>query len=540
MFLAVAVLVASAAPSAAETVDQILARALAGRGGEAKVRGVSSVRLTGKVRFGGGDFQLEASFATLQKRGGKLRQEFSLQGLTQVSAYDGTDAWQVSPFGGRKEAEKSSADEAKSLAQQADWDGPLVDWRAKGHKIEDLGTEDVDGTPAIKLRVTLKDGDIEYFFLDPDSALPIRTQTIHKVRGSEEVSETDYGNYQQVGGLWVPFALESGSRGGGAKNFKITVERIEFNVTAEDAWFKFPGAGQTATAVIVPGPPDKTPPSTVPPPKVGSAVVDAGTISGLNARNIGSATMSGRIAAVAATLEGGKTILYIGAASGGVWKSIDGGTTFKPVFDKQPVQSIGAITIDPTNPKTVWVGTGESWTRNSVSIGDGIYKSTDEGETWTHMGLPSSERIARILVHPKNGNIVWACVPGKLWSDSTERGLYKTVDGGKTWTHVLRGANASTGCSSVTLDPKNPDVMLAGTWDFRRKGWTFRSGGEGPTATSASGMHRSTDGGKTWTQLSPATNKGLPKGPWGRVEVVYAPSNNKIVYAFIESTASAR
>src|SRR5881396_3224876 len=141
--------------------------------------------------------------------------------------------------------------------------------------------------------------------------------------------------------------------------------------------------------------------------------VDSETISGLGARNIGSAAMSGRIAAIDAVQEGNRITLYVGAASGGVWKSVNGGTTFKPVFDKQPVQSIGAIAIDPKNPKTVWVGTGESWMRNSVSAGDGIYKSTDGGETWTNMGLPSSEHIVRILVHPKNGDTVYACVPGR-------------------------------------------------------------------------------------------------------------------------------
>src|SRR5262249_20300824 len=163
-------------------------------------------------------------------------------------------------------------------------------------------------------------------------------------------------------------------------------------------------------------------------------------------RNIGSATMSGRIAALAARSEGGKTTLFVGSASGGVWKSQDGGTTFKPVFDDQPVQSIGAITIDPSSPKVIWVGTGEAWTRHSMPIGDGIYKPTDGGETWANMGLRQSERIVRILVHPKNGDVVYACVPGKLWSDSPERGVYKTADGGKSWALVLRGSNLSSGC----------------------------------------------------------------------------------------------
>ncbi|MGH8172617.1 MAG: WD40/YVTN/BNR-like repeat-containing protein, partial [Rhodanobacteraceae bacterium] len=143
---------------------------------------------------------------------------------------------------------------------------------------------------------------------------------------------------------------------------------------------------------------------------------DAGAISGLGARNIGSAAMSGRIAALdAVPAKDGKITLFVGAASGGVWKSTDGGTTFKSVFDKQSVQSIGAIAIDPSNHDTIWVGTGESWTRNSVSIGDGVYKSVDGGETWTHVGLGNSERVSKILVDPRNGNTVYACVPGRLW-----------------------------------------------------------------------------------------------------------------------------
>jgi photosystem II stability/assembly factor-like uncharacterized protein len=146
---------------------------------------------------------------------------------------------------------------------------------------------------------------------------------------------------------------------------------------------------------------------------------DSAAISGLGIRNIGSATMSGRISAIAGRREkDGKVTLLFGSASGGVWKSEDGGTTFHPVFDKQPVKSIGAVALDPTNKDVMWVGTGESWTRNSVSIGDGVYKSTDGGETWTNAGLPSSERIDRIIVHPKNGNIVYVCAPGALWSDS--------------------------------------------------------------------------------------------------------------------------
>jgi photosystem II stability/assembly factor-like uncharacterized protein len=522
----------------ADPLDDILARNLAARGGANKLGAVQSMRMTGHAQFGGGDFQIQAQWGSVQTRAGKQRNEMTLQGLTQIQAYDGKEGWSVSPFGGRRDAEKASEDEVRSMAQNADIDGPLIDWRSKGHKIEYLGMEDVDGTPAIKLRVTRKDGDIAYIFLDPESALEIREIDVHKVRGTEHQSESDFGDYQQVNGVWIPFSIESGAVGG-PHNFKLTVDRVETNIAADDSWFKMPQPGQKVDKIVEPGPGDKTPPGTAPTVKPAPAVFDKSTIAGIGARNIGSATMSGRIAAVAAYNDAGKTVVFIGAASGGVWKSLDGGTTFEPKFDKQAVQSIGAITIDPSNPKTIWVGTGEGWTRNSVSVGDGIYRSTDGGETWTNMGLPNSERIVRILVHPKNGNVVYACVPGRLWSDSTDRGLYRTSDGGKTWTQVLKGANASTGCSSVSMDPKNPDVLLAGMWDFRRKGWTFRSGGDGPTAQSGSGLFRSADGGKSWTPLTATANRGLPKAPWGRVETVIAPSNNKIIYAFIESVDSA-
>jgi photosystem II stability/assembly factor-like uncharacterized protein len=267
--------------------------------------------------------------------------------------------------------------------------------------------------------------------------------------------------------------------------------------------------------------------------------VDSETISGLGARNIGSATMSGRVAALAAVHEGSRLTVYVGAASGGVWKSVNGGTTFKPVFDRQPVQSIGAIAIDPRNPKVVWVGTGEPWTRNSVSTGDGVYKSTDGGDNWTNVGLRESERITRILVDPTESNTVYVCAPGKLWSDSWDRGVYKTTDGGRTWTQILRGANASTGCSDIAMDPQHPQTLFAGMWDFRRQGWTFRSGGAGPTASSGSGLFKSTDGGATWTALDTRSAAGLPSKPWGRVAVTVAPSNPNVVYAFIEAVPPA-
>ncbi len=263
--------------------------------------------------------------------------------------------------------------------------------------------------------------------------------------------------------------------------------------------------------------------------------VDSEMISGLGARNIGSAAMSGRIAALDAVHVGARLTVYVGAASGGVWKSVNGGTTFKPVFDRQAVQSIGAIAIDPKNPNVIWVGSGEAWMRNSVSIGDGVYKSVDGGENWTNLGLPASEHIAKIVVDPTETNTVYVCVPGKLWSDSDERGVYKTTDGGKSWTKILKGANPSTGCSLLSMDPAHPKTIYAGMWDFRRKGWTFRSGGDGPGAPSGSGLFKSSDGGVSWTSLDAGSAVGLPAKPWGRVAVTVAPSKPEVVYAFIEA-----
>ena len=267
--------------------------------------------------------------------------------------------------------------------------------------------------------------------------------------------------------------------------------------------------------------------------------LDSAAVSGLGARNIGSATMSGRISAIAGRQEAdGKVTLFVGAASGGVWRSYDGGTTFQPVFDRQSVQSIGAITLDPKNPKTVWVGSGESWTRNSTSIGDGVYRSDDGGDTWRNVGLPKSERINKIVIDPANTDTVYVCVPGALWSDSAERGLYKTTDGGKTWSQVLKGPNLSTGCSGLTIDPRNPQRLFAGLWDFRRQGWTFRSGGNGPDAASGSGLFLTEDGGKNWRPLNANTAQGLPSAPWGRLDVVIAPSAPDTVYAVIEGVKS--
>jgi photosystem II stability/assembly factor-like uncharacterized protein len=256
---------------------------------------------------------------------------------------------------------------------------------------------------------------------------------------------------------------------------------------------------------------------------------DSATISGLSARNVGSATMSGRIAALDAVEENGRITVFVGAASGGVWKSVNGGTTYKPVFDREDVQSIGAVAIDPSNSKNVWVGTGEAWLRNSVSVGDGIYKSTDGGENWSNVGLKDSEHIAKILVNPGNSNDVLACATGHLWDDNDERGVFQTADGGKTWNKVLAGANGSTGCAMMARSKQDPKTIYAAMWDFRRQGWTFRSGGPG------SGLFKSTDDGAHWSEISATSAKGLPPKPWGRVAVQIAESKPNVVYANVEA-----
>ncbi|HEX8179565.1 MAG TPA: hypothetical protein VF525_08490 [Pyrinomonadaceae bacterium] len=264
-----------------------------------------------------------------------------------------------------------------------------------------------------------------------------------------------------------------------------------------------------------------------PAPTVEAVKIDAETISGLGARPIGPAVMSGRVAALDAVAENGRLTVYVGSASGGVWKSVNGGTTFKPVFDKHTM-SIGAVTIDPSNPKTVWVGTGESWVRNSVSVGTGLYKTTDGGDNWEFVGLGDSERIARIVVDPKDSNTVYVAATGHLWNANAERGLYKTTDGGKTWQKTLF-INDDTGAAWVAFDPSDTKTLYAAMWEFRRKPYTFSSGGPG------SGLYKTTDGGAHWTKLT----KGLPAGNYGRIAIAVAASDPKVVYAFVEAKASA-
>ena len=253
--------------------------------------------------------------------------------------------------------------------------------------------------------------------------------------------------------------------------------------------------------------------------------LDSNSFGAIEARHIGPAITSGRIASIDGVNRDPR-IIYVGSASGGLWKSINAGTTFKPIFDKY-TQSIGAVTVDQARPETVWVGTGESCTRNSVSVGTGVYKTTDAGDTWKFMGLEDSERIARIVVDPKNSDVVYVAATGHLWNSNEQRGVYKTTDGGKSWQRVLY-TDKDTGCSDIAIDPQEPKIVYAGMWQFRRQPYFFTSGGPG------SGLHKSTDAGKTWKKLT----NGLPEGDLGKIALAVAPTRPNVVYAIVEAKKS--
>jgi outer membrane lipoprotein-sorting protein len=224
--------------ASAFTADELIAKNIEARGGIDKIRAVHSLRETGTVRFGGGG-QGPLVFVSLSKRENMIRAEISRQGLTAIDAYDGSVGWSVSPFRGRKDPEKMSADDVKQMQLEADMDGPLVDYKSKGNTVEYMGTEDVDGTDAHKLKVTLKNGDVRFVFLDPDYFLEIRILDQVKIRGVEQESETDLGDYEQVNGVFLPFSIEVGSKGG-PKFQKFTIEKAEVNVDLDDSLFHFP------------------------------------------------------------------------------------------------------------------------------------------------------------------------------------------------------------------------------------------------------------------------------------------------------------
>jgi photosystem II stability/assembly factor-like uncharacterized protein len=253
-----------------------------------------------------------------------------------------------------------------------------------------------------------------------------------------------------------------------------------------------------------------------------AATLDSSLFSRLEYRSIGPTSMGGRICDVAG-IPGDISTVYVASCSGGLWKTVNGGVNWKPIFENQSVLSIGAIAIDPKNPEVIWVGTGEANARNSVSFGNGVYKSLDGGKTWRHMGLPDSRSISRVAINPLNTNIVYVAALGHNSGPNEERGVFMTTDGGETWTKSFY-LDAEHGASDLDINPLNPNIVYAAMWRFERRPWKFVSGSD------KTGIYRSTDAGKTWNRLT----EGLTRN-WGRVGVRVAPGNPNVVYVVAES-----
>lgn len=251
---------------------------------------------------------------------------------------------------------------------------------------------------------------------------------------------------------------------------------------------------------------------------------NSGTFSGLAFRSVGPALMSGRIADIAVN-PNNHSEYYLAVASGGVWKTENAGTTFSPIFDGQGSYSIGCVTIDPNNTNIVWVGSGENNNQRSVAYGDGVYKSEDGGKSWKNMGLKESEHISKIIVHPHNSNIVYVAAYGPLWKEGGDRGVYQTTDGGETWNRILN-VDEHTGFADLIMDPTNDDILYASAHQRRRHVFTYVGGGPG------SGLHKSTDGGKTWKKI----NNGLPKTDLGRIGLAISPIDSDVLYAIVEAS----
>ncbi len=287
-------------------------------------------------------------------------------------------------------------------------------------------------------------------------------------------------------------------------------------------------AQQDSKAETLPSPtmsPTPSPtPATTPTPK--PEPMSTGTFNGMRFRSIGPAVTSGRVIAFAVD-PNDRAKYYVGVASGGVWKTINAGTTWTPVFDTQGSYSIGAVALDPNNAATVWVGTGENNSQRSVGYGDGVYRSDDGGKSWKNMGLKTSEHIGKIVIDPRDSNVVFVAAQGPLWSAGGERGLYKTTDGGKTWKAVIT-VSENTGVTDVVMDPSNPNTMYAAAWQRRRHFYTLVNGGP------ESAMYKSTDGGNTWTKL----RAGLPPGDLGRIGIDVSPVDTNVVYATVEASGN--
>jgi len=257
--------------------------------------------------------------------------------------------------------------------------------------------------------------------------------------------------------------------------------------------------------------------------------IDMDLLKGFSPRSIGPAGMSGRVTAIDA-VQNNPDIIYIGSASGGVWKSTSGGVSWEPLFQDQDFASIGALKIDQNVPDIIWVGTGEGNPRNSQSSGNGVYKSIDGGKTWKHMGLADSRNIHRIILDPRDSNVIYVGVQGAAWGPGEERGLFKSTDGGESWDKILY-INDRTGIGELIIDPSNPNKLFAAMWQFERQPWFFKSGGEG------SGLYVTHNGGKNWKRLD--IENGMPEGELGRIGLGISAHNPEVVYALIESKKTA-
>ena len=252
-------------------------------------------------------------------------------------------------------------------------------------------------------------------------------------------------------------------------------------------------------------------------------------LKNMKPRNIGPGGMSGRVTSID-VVESNPDIIYVGTASGGIWKSTSGGIKWEPIFEKELTASIGAVAIQQSNPSVIWAGTGEGNPRNSLNGGFGIYKSLDAGKTWKSMGLEKTRHIHRVIIHPTNPDIVYVGAIGSPWGEHKERGVYKTKDGGKTWKQILFN-NIKTGTADLIMDPKNPNKLIAAMWEHKRDPWFFKSGGKG------SGLYITHDGGENWKKIT--EKEGFPKGELGRIGVAIAPSNSDVIYALVEAKKNA-
>jgi photosystem II stability/assembly factor-like uncharacterized protein len=257
--------------------------------------------------------------------------------------------------------------------------------------------------------------------------------------------------------------------------------------------------------------------------------LDMSKLENMKARNIGPAGMSGRVTAIGVVRKN-PAVIYLGSASGGLWKSVSGGVKWDPIFDTMAVASIGAIALDQNNPDVIWVGTGEGNPRNSQTSGNGAYKSLDGGHSWIHLGLEKTRNIHRVILDPTNSNVAYVAAIGTAFGETPERGVYKTTDGGATWQRVMF-VDEKTGCAELVMDPNNPNKLIAAMWQYRRWPWFFKSGGPG------SGLYVTFDGGKTWKKRT--DEDGLPKGELGRIGLAVSASNPDRVYAIVESKKNA-